>query len=108
MGPFGEVILTVVVVMFAMTTMFGYSYYGRKCFSYLFGAERGRIYDSIYLVGLFIGAIWSADMVVNLLDTGFALMAYPNLLATAILAPRVMTAARDYFERFKRGETAGQ
>ncbi|MFT7625037.1 MAG: AGCS family alanine or glycine:cation symporter, partial [Myxococcota bacterium] len=108
MGQFGAVALMVVVVMFALTTMFGYSYYGRKCFSYLFGAEYARIYDGIYLVGLFIGAIWSADMVVNLLDTGFAMMAFPNLLATALLAPKVMEATRDYFARFERGETSGQ
>ncbi|MFT5432029.1 MAG: AGCS family alanine or glycine:cation symporter [Myxococcota bacterium] len=108
MGPFGEIALMIVVVMFAMTTMFGYSYYGRKCFSYLFGAKHGRIYDGIYLVGLFIGAVWSADIVVNLLDTSFAMMAFPNLLAAAILAPRVMAAARDYFDRFSRGETSGQ
>ena len=108
MGAFGRDVLLIVVVMFGMTTMFGYSYYGRKCFSYLFGAQNARIYDWIYLNGLFIGAVWSADMVVNLLDTSFALMAAPNLIATAILAPRVMVATRDYFARFSRGETDGQ
>ncbi len=108
MGPLGENLLLLVVVMFGMTTMFGYSYYGRKCFSYLFGAKRGRLYDLVYLAALYVGAIWSADMVVNLLDTSFALMAAPNLIATAILAPKVMAATRDYFARFARGETAGQ
>ena len=108
MGPFGSAALMVVVIMFAMTTMFGYSYYGRKCFSYLFGAHRAGIYDFIYLAGLFLGAVWSADIVVNLLDTGFAMMAFPNLLATALLAPRVAAASKDYFARFRRGETAGQ
>ncbi len=108
MGHFGAVALMLVVVMFGLTTMFGYSYYGRKCFSFLFGAERARVYDIIYLGGLFLGAVWSADLVVNLLDTSFAMMAFPNLLATAILAPRVMAATKDYFARFAEGKTSGQ
>ena len=108
MGAFGQNALLLIVVMFGVSTMFGYSYYGRKCFGYLFGAEHGRFYDVVYLAALFVGAVFSADIVVNLLDTSFALMAAPNLIATAILAPRVMAATRDYFARFARGETAGQ
>ena len=108
LGAFGSNMLLIVVVMFSMTTMFGYSYYGRKCFSYLFGAKQASFYDVIYLVGLFVGAMWTADMVVNLLDTCFALMAAPNLIATALLAPKVMEATRDYFARYAEGKTAGQ
>jgi AGCS family alanine or glycine:cation symporter len=103
LGDWGELILVVVVLLFGITTMFGYSYYGKKCFSYLFGAENGRIYDVFYLIMLFVGAIWSANMVINLVDTAFALMALPNMIAALALAPRVMTATRDYFARYRRG-----
>ncbi len=108
MGGFGKFCLTLILVMFSVTTMFGYSYYGKKCFSYLFGAEYSQIYVYIYLVALGLGATWSADLVVNLLDSGFALMTAPNLLALILLAPKVMEATRDYFDRFERGETKGQ
>ena len=101
MGDWGKLILVVVVLLFGITTMFGYSYYGKKCFSYLFGAEWGRIYDVFYLIMLFMGAVWSASMVVNLVDTAFALMALPNMIAALMLAPRVMAAARDYFARYR-------
>lgn len=104
LGAVGKLGLIVVVVMFAVTTMFGYSYYGRKCFAYLFGTRRARAYDVFYVVMLMVGAIWAADMVVNLLDTAFALMALPNMVATLILAPKVMAATRDYFARLDRGE----
>jgi AGCS family alanine or glycine:cation symporter len=104
MGPLGAWILIVAVVLFGVSTMIGFSYYGRKCFSYLFGAERARWYDGIYLVGLFLGALWSAQAVIDLIDTMFALMALPNMIATLALAPRVMTATRDYFGRMKRAE----
>ena len=99
LGGAGKLALVLIVALFGLTTMFGYAYYGRKCFAYLFGATRARIYDVFYLVMLFVGAVWSADMVVNLLDTAFALMALPNLLATLALSPKVMEATRDYFRR---------
>ena len=99
LGPIGKLGLVAIVLLFGVSTMIGYSYYGRKCFSYLFGAERGAIYDAVYVVMLFLGAIWSVDVVINLLDTAFALMALPTMTATLILAPRVLEATRDYFRR---------
>jgi AGCS family alanine or glycine:cation symporter len=98
-GAPGKLLLTIVVLMFSFSTMFGYSYYGRTCFEYLFGNERSWIYNVIFVVTLFIGAVLSASFVVDLLDTSFGLMAFPNMLATIILAPRVVTAAKDYFRR---------
>jgi AGCS family alanine or glycine:cation symporter len=100
LGDWGKLILVVVVLLFGISTMFGYSYYGKKCFIYLFGVEYARIYDVFYLIMLFVGATWSANMVINLVDTAFALMALPNMIAALVLAPRVMTAARDYFARY--------
>jgi len=101
MGDFGKVVLVVIVLLFGISTMFGYSYYGKKSFSYLFGPKHGRIYEVFYLVMLFVGAVWSASMVVNLIDTTFALMALPNMLAVLLLAPKVMEATRDYFFRYR-------
>jgi len=103
MGEFGKVALVVIVLLFGISTMFSYSYYGRKSFSYLFGPENGRIYEFFYLVMLFVGAVWSANMVVNLIDTTFAMMALPNMLAVLLLAPKVMEATRDYFSRHRPG-----
>ncbi len=107
LGAFGEAALVVIVALFGLTTMFGYSYYGKKCFGYLFGAERARIYDYIYLATLFVGAVASARMVVNLIDTCFAMMALPNLIATLLLAPAVMRATRRYFSREEFEGTKG-
>jgi len=99
MGAAGRWVLVAMALLFGISTMIGYSYYGRKCFSYLFGAERGWIYDAFYLVTLFLGAAWTVGAVVNVIDSAFALMAFPNMIATLILAPRVMSASRDYFRR---------
>jgi AGCS family alanine or glycine:cation symporter len=103
LGPWAQSVLVVVVVAFAITTMMGYSYYGKKCFAYLFGARRARGYLYFYLAGLFVGSLWSATMVVNLVDSAFAMMAWPNMIATLMLAPKVMVATRDYLARLDAG-----
>ncbi len=98
-GITGQVLLTIIVTLFAVSTMVGYSYYGRKCFGYLFGARRETVYGGIYIVGTFLGAVWSASTVINIIDTAFAMMTVPNLIAALVLAPAVMKAAREYFSR---------
>jgi len=99
MGDFGKLLLVVIVLCFGLSTMFGYSYYGKKCFSYLFGAERGRWYEYYYLATLYVGAVWTASMVVNLIDTAYALMTIPNLIAAILLSPRVVKEMKRYFRK---------
>ncbi len=106
LGGAGRALLVVVAALFGFTTMVGNSYYGRKCFAYLFGAERARIYDVFYMAMLFLGAVWSVGAVINLIDTAYALMAFPNMIATLWLAPRVMAATRKYFRERKSVESS--
>ncbi|MCB1033900.1 MAG: alanine:cation symporter family protein [Acidobacteria bacterium] len=102
LGASGRLLLVAAAVLFGFSTMIGYSYYGRKCFGYLFGAQRARIYDAFYLGMLFVGAIWSASSVVNLIDTAYALMALPNMIAVLWLSPKVMVETRAYFSRLRQ------
>ena len=97
LGGVGKMVLVMIAVLFGFTTMVGNSYYGRKCFGYLFGAERARIYDLFFMAMLMLGAVWSVSAVINLIDTAYALMALPNMIATLWMAPRVMAATRKYF-----------
>lgn len=101
LGGLGKYGLTVVVLLFSFSTMFGYSFYGRTCFAYLFGDKHVRVFDVFFVGTLYVGAIYSADIVVNLLDSAFAFMAFPNMLATLLLAPRVMKAAEEYFAKMR-------
>ena len=101
MGGLGQLLIALSVVLFSVSTMVGYSYYGRKCFSYLVGWQRGLLYNYFYCAMILVGALWSTESVVNLLDTGFALMAMPTMAATLLLSPRVMEAARVYFRRIQ-------
>lgn len=97
----GEGVLIVIVTMLALSTMVSYSYYSLKCARYLFGHRIGQYYIYIYLVSIGLGAIWSQTTVLNIMDTAFGLMAFPNLVAALLLSPRVIEASRDYFARLR-------
>ncbi len=104
----GTWLLIICVFIFSITTMFTYSYYGTKCLNFLVGAERKHYYNYFYLFTIFIGAITTIDMVINLIDGFFALMAIPTMTASILLAPKVMEATRDYFSRREKGEFNNQ
>lgn len=100
----GLYLLILCVIIFSITTMFTYSYYGSKCLNFLAGAERKHYYNYFYIFTIFFGSITTIDMIVNLIDGMFAMMAIPTMTATIILAPKVMEKTREYFEKRKRGD----
>jgi len=101
---FGAYLLILCVLIFSITTMFTYSYYGSKCLNFLAGAHNKHYYNYFYIFTIFLGSITSIDMVINLIDGSFALMAIPTMTASILLAPKVMEATRDYFKRKDRGD----
>jgi AGCS family alanine or glycine:cation symporter len=99
--PYGEYILLLCTFVFAISALFSYSYYGRKALSYLIGEERSQWYDYFYLSMIVVGAIVSMDLVLNLIDIAFALMAIPTMLSGFILAPKVKAEAKRYFAKLQ-------
>jgi AGCS family alanine or glycine:cation symporter len=97
----GKYLLMVAVLVFALSTMFTYSYYGHKCFNYLFGAKRADYYNYFYLATIVMGAVASLDVVISLVDGMYAIMAIPTMISTLYLAPKVKEASKDYFKRMK-------
>lgn len=97
----GKYLLMAAVLIFALSTMFTYSYYGHKCFNYLFGAKRADYYNYFYLITIVAGAVASLEVVVSLVDGMYAVMAIPTMISTIYLAPRVKAAYRDYFYRME-------
>jgi alanine or glycine:cation symporter, AGCS family len=100
----GPYLLILCVLIFSITTMFTYSYYGTKCLNFLGGAHNKHYYNYFYIFTIFVGSITTIDMVVNLIDGMFALMAIPTMTATILLAPKVMAATKDYFSRKQKGD----
>lgn len=99
MGNPGRYILTLVIILFSVSTMISYSYYSLKCARYLFGIKIGSKYVYIYLLSLPLAAWLGQDTVVNIIDTCFALMAIPTLAGSLLLSPKVVAAIKDYYKR---------
>ena len=103
--PFmGETMLLIIVSIFSITTIIGYSYYGSKCTAFLFGNKWKQPYRVLYTLSLIPAAVISIDIVVNYVDGMFAVMGVPTMISTLLLAPKVMEAARDYFRRLETAE----
>lgn len=101
MPGFGRWVLMTCVLFFAISSMFSYSYYGVKSLSFLIGAKYGKYYNYFYVASIMWGATASATAVVALIDSAYALMAWPTMVAAILLAPKVLSAAKDYFKRMK-------
>ena len=100
-GQLGAYAISFVVLIFASSTMFTFWYYGAKCLGFLIGAHRQHHYRYFYVLLVVVGAVAPLEAVFGLIDSAYALMAIPTMTATFLLAPQVMSAARDYFARLK-------
>ena len=97
----GPYILAICVLIFAFTTIFGLSYYGRKCLSYLIGAKYGWYFNYWYVALIVVGSITTLKTVVSFIDIAYGLMAFPTVISAVLLAPVVMREAKKYFENVK-------
>ena len=95
----GKYLLMICIAVFSISSLFSYSYYGTKATSFLFGAKNKHYYNYFYIASIVIGATTSLSLMLNLIDSTFALMAIPTMLATIILAPKVMREAKAYTQR---------
>ena len=83
--------------------MIGMANYNKKCWDFL---SKGKIpfNDQLFMVvfcgSLVLGAVWAGDDVVNILDSGYGFMAYPNMIATLWLAPKIKKQLQAYFKKY--------
>ena len=95
--PGGTYMLMFIVICFALSSMFSYSYYGTSCATYLFGARRGRWFTYFFVATLVIFAIVPLEAAVGMCDLFYALMAIPTMISVILLSGRVRKATRDFF-----------
>lgn len=104
LGTFGRYTITFGLVVFAFTTMLGWSYYGEKCGEYLFGIRIIFPFRLIWVAAIIIGSIVKLEFVWLLADVLNGLMAIPNLIALLLLSPIIFRITRNYvLENNKRG-----
>ena len=92
----GEHIVSIGLVLFAFTTMIGWSYYGERCVEYLLGVKAIMPFRLLWVVAIVVGARSDLGFVWLLADTLNALMALPNLIALVLLSPLVFKLTRSY------------
>ncbi len=96
---FGAYLLTLVVALLSLSTIFTFWYYGSKCLGFLIGARHQHHYVWIYATLVIFGSVASLPAIIGLIDGLYATMAIPTMLSALLLAPKVNQAARDYFQR---------
>lgn len=87
--PYGSILLGICLVLFALATLMGWSYFGQQAFLYLFPKKHLKIYQIIYMVFIFLGAVLSLDLVWEITDTLNIFMAIPNLIALYALRKQI-------------------
>lgn len=94
----GSLIVTVALVLFAYSTVLGWSYYGEKCFYYLVGYKGLKPYRIVFSVCAFFGAILQLSLVWDIADTFNGAMAIPNLIALLLLSGVIAAETKDFKE----------
>ncbi|NRA98019.1 MAG: alanine:cation symporter family protein, partial [Planctomycetes bacterium] len=102
--PWFPYVLSVAVVLFAFSTMISWSYYGERCWSWLFGDGSGVIYKIIFLVFTFAGSIVTATNVLDFGDLMILGMALPNILGVLFLTGKVKKALNEYTAKLRAGD----
>ena len=95
-------ILTGGLVLFAFTTIIGWSYYGERCAEYLFGVKCIMPYRICYIILVGLGVFLKLDMVWVIADIVNGLMAIPNLIALIGLSGVVVAETKLYFEHWDK------
>ena len=100
--PYGDIILSLCVALFAFTTMLGWSYYGERCAEFLLGPRVITPFRVLWVIGIFVGTQMSLELVWKMTDALNGLMAIPNLIALLLLSPIVFKLTKEYFEKENR------
>lgn len=94
-------ILTIAILLFAYATQIAWSYYGERCWTYLFGARTSIIYRILYVIAAFCGVVFSLKTILDFSDMMLLALAFPNFLGLYLLAPKVRRELLDYWSRMK-------
>ncbi len=95
----GELLVYLIFILFALSTMVTYSYYSIKCARYLFGNKFGGKFIYVYLGIIPLCAVWTQTTIINIIDSMFALMILPTLLSTLLLSRKVIDEMHRYFDK---------
>ncbi len=102
--PWFSSVLSLSVVLFAFSTMISWSYYGERCWTYMFGEKFSMIYKIMFLAFIILATLGSASNILDFSDLLLLAMALPNLIGLYVLQDKVGSALKDYLAKLKSGE----
>ena len=91
LGPAGARVVALSLLLFAFSSILGWSYYGQQCLEFLSGRRLLPAYRAAFLLCILAGAVWSPQAIWQLVDLSNALMALPNLAALIVLLPQALS-----------------
>ena len=97
-------ILSAAVVLFAFSTMISWSYYGERCWAWLFGDGSSMVYRILFLIMVFLGSIITSTNVLDFGDLMILGMAFPNVLGLYFLSGGVKKDLDAYMKKLKNGD----
>lgn len=99
--PWFKYALSIIVILFALTTLISWAYYGQKAWNYIVGEGKKRtlFYQIIFLIVIVIGSILNVETIINITDAMMLGMAFPNCLAMYFLAKELKEDLRKYCKK---------
>lgn len=98
-GKGGEWFIAVAVLLFAFTTVLGWSHYGSKAVEYLINTKAAKVYKIIFVLIIVAGAMMESSLAWDISDTFNGLMMIPNLIGVVALFPLVKKITDNYVDR---------
>ncbi|MBQ2314448.1 MAG: alanine:cation symporter family protein [Treponema sp.] len=103
-GDGGTKFIAIAILLFAFSTVLGWSHYGATAWQYLFGEKSQVIYKILFVGMIFFGATMSLSLAWDLSDTFNGLMMIPNLIGVLSLSPLVARITKNYVDRNIHGK----
>ena len=104
---YGRYFVAIAILLFAFTTILGWSHYGGKAVEYLAGSKAPavvKVYKVVFVIMILSGALMTSSIAWDISDTFNGLMMIPNLIGVISLSPLVMKLTNNYVRRRLRGE----
>lgn len=103
-GKIGAAFVAIAVMLFAFSTVLGWSHYGTKACEFLFGEKFTIVYRVIFVAAIFGGAVMGDNLAWDLADTFNGMMMIPNLIGVLVLSPLVYKITKNYVDRVLKGK----
>ena len=99
--PFFPIILSIIAVMLALSTLISWAYYGQKAWTFLFGEGKKRVlaFNLIYCLFIIIGSAMNVKSVIDITDAMMIALCVPNIIVLYILCPEIKRDLKSYLER---------